>query len=86
MRKGDLVVPHSPSVVHELKETTFFNRGRQRQWLPDQPAIIFAESIRNIRGHDILKFQILLSPLLAHHRELPGLMQLSSPRANVVAH
>ena len=60
MRKGDLVVPHSPSVVHELKETTFFNRGRQRQWLPDQPAIIFAESIRNIRGHDILKFQILL--------------------------
>ena len=60
MRKGDLVVPHSHSVVHEYKETTFFNRGRQRQWLPDQPAIIFAESIRNIRGHDILKFQILL--------------------------
>lgn len=60
MKAGDLVVPHSPSVVHELKETTFFNRGRQRQWLPDQPAIIFAESTRNIRGHDVLKFQILL--------------------------
>jgi hypothetical protein len=60
MRKGDLVVPHSPSVVHENMETTFFSRGRQRQWLPDQPAIIFAEATRNIRGHDVLKFQILL--------------------------
>ena len=60
MRKGDLVVPRSPSVVHENKETTFFSRGRQRQWLPDQPAIIVSESTRDVRGHHVLKFQILL--------------------------
>ena len=60
MRKGDLVVPHSRSVVHEYKETTFLNCCCQRQWLPDQPALIVAVAVRHVRGNDVLKFQILL--------------------------
>lgn len=60
MKPGDIIVTRTPSVIHEYKETTFFSRGRQRQWLPDQPAIIVAEFTRKVREHNVLKFQILL--------------------------
>ena len=60
MRKGEVVTPKYCVVVHEIKEPTFFNRCRQREWRPDQPAIIVGESKRIVKGHSIPKIQILL--------------------------
>lgn len=60
MRKGDLVVPWQTCTVHAYLEPTFFNRGRSREWMTDQPAIIVSESTRDVRGNHVLKFQILL--------------------------
>jgi hypothetical protein len=60
MRKGDLVVPWNQCAVTEIKEPTFYSRGRSRGWNPDQPATIVAESTREIRGNHVLKIQILL--------------------------
>lgn len=60
MRKGDLVVPWNDCTVTDIKELTFFSRGRSRPWQPGQVAIIVAESTREIRGNHVLKFQILL--------------------------
>jgi hypothetical protein len=60
MKPGDMVVPWKSCSVHDTKEPTFFSRGRSRAWEIDQPAIIVSQSTRNIRGNDVLKFQILL--------------------------
>lgn len=60
MRKGDLVVPWQTCTVHAYLEPTFSSRGKSREWRPDQPAIIVMESTRHLRGHDVLKFRILL--------------------------
>ena len=60
MRKGDLVVPWSHCIVTEIKEPTFFGRGRSREWRTDQPATIVTEETRDVRGIHVLKYQILL--------------------------
>ena len=60
MKTGDLVVTHRPHSVHDIKDPTFSSRGRSRAWEPGQPATIVSQSTRNVRGIDVLKFQILL--------------------------
>jgi len=60
VKPGDLVVPWHECTVTDNKEPTFFSRGRSRDWKMNQIATIVAESTRNVRGHDVLKFQILL--------------------------
>lgn len=60
MMKGDLVVPYRHCVVMEMKDVTLMGLCRHRTWDPDQPAVIVAGAVRNVRGIDVLKFQILL--------------------------
>jgi len=60
VKAGDLVVPWTSCNVYDALSPTFNSRGRSRKWEPDQPAIIFTEATRNVRGIDVLKFQILL--------------------------
>lgn len=60
MRKGELVTPNYCVTVHEIKEPTFFNRCRQREWRTDQPAVIVGETERVVKGRSIPKIQILL--------------------------
>ena len=60
MTKGELVTPNYIVTVHEIKDPSFFSRCRQREWHPDQPAVIVGESERVVKGHVIPKIQILL--------------------------
>ena len=60
MKAGDLVIPWTSCNVYGTMDPTFSSPGRSRKWEPDQPAIIFATATRNVRGIDVLKFQILL--------------------------
>lgn len=60
MRKGDLVVPWQDCTVRDIIDPSFSHRGRSREWMTDQPAIIVSESTRDVRGNHVLKFQILI--------------------------
>jgi hypothetical protein len=60
VKAGDLVIPWTSCNVYGTMEPTFASRGPSRKWEPDQPAIIFSTGVRNVRGIDVLKFQILL--------------------------
>ena len=64
MKVGDLVVPaYAPGrgiSVHELMRPTFSSRGRSREWMPDEPALVVGLSVRSVNGIDVLKVQILL--------------------------
>jgi hypothetical protein len=77
MKPGDLVIPLKSCEIHDVKEPTFFGRGRHRRWEPGHPALIVTEGTRAVKDYKIPKIQILLDGDLWWVSS--GLVQLLNP-------